>query len=156
MIRLSTSASRGFRGARTISGGHLLRGDSLDRELAAGAPLGWCRSLEVRARHITSAEQRRRLARDWEHLLGVARRPADTRTARLPLCRDRVLAAEPEILEMSFALSLAGIEAAAGVAAASLLLRDGAGPIYNRRCATDLVDAVRRILTSIDGHQAVA
>jgi hypothetical protein len=148
MIRQRSTTSRGLWGTRMVSGGlSLLLGDGLDRELAAGAPPGWSWPLEARARYITAAVPRRRLALGWERLLLVARRPSSCPTIRPPLCRDRILAAEPGILEMSRALSHAGIEAAAGVAAASLLLRDGAGPLYNRHSTTDLDDAVRQIVT---------
>jgi hypothetical protein len=53
------------------------------------------------------------------------------------------LATEAEILDMVGALSEAGLESAAGVAAASMLLRDGTGPLYNRRCKTDLAKAIK-------------
>ena len=127
-------------GSRLLS---RLRSSDLDRQLAAGAPTGWSRSLATRARLITSTERLRGLAENWDHLLQVARRPAVIGTNRAPLCRDRILATEAEIREMVDALSEARPESAAGVATASLMLRDGAGPLYNRHCQTDLAEAVQ-------------
>jgi|HubBroStandDraft_1064217.scaffolds.fasta_scaffold13027_2 hypothetical protein len=123
----------------------LLRSSYLDRQLASGAPLGWSPSLATRARRITSTQRIRRLAENWERLLQVAHRPAGIRTPRVPLCRDRILAAEAEILELVVALSEARFESAAGVATASMLLRDGTGPLYNRRCKTDLAWAIQDV-----------
>jgi hypothetical protein len=120
-----------------------LRSSHLDRQLASGVPPGWSRSLATRARSITTTERCRTLAEDWEHLLQACRRPVAVRTSRLPLSRDRILAAEGEIRDMVAALSDARLESAAGVAKASLLLRDGTGPLYNPRCTTDLGVAIQ-------------
>jgi hypothetical protein len=121
---------------------HVLCSSSLDRQLASGTPPGWSRSLAARADGITTPQHLRCLAEDWEHLLHAARRPATMRSARVPLCRDRILAAEGEIRGLIAALSEARLGSAAGVATASLLLRDGTGPLYSRRCTTDLVEIV--------------
>jgi hypothetical protein len=123
-----------------------LRSHSLDRQLAAGAPPGWSRSLAARAHRITSTDRLGRLAANWEHLLQVARGPAAVGRTRVPLCRHRILASEAEIVEMVDALSEARLESAAGVATAALLLRDGTGPLYNRRCQTDLTRALRGVI----------
>jgi hypothetical protein len=126
-----------------------LRSDSLDRQLAAGTPPGWSRTLAARADYLTSPEHTRGLAEDWEHLLHVARRPAVMRTPRTPLCRDRILAAEAEIRDLIAALSTATSGSAAGVATTSLLLRDGSGPLYNWRCPTDLAETLQNAATQI-------
>jgi len=120
-----------------------LRSSHLDRQLASGVPPGWSRSLATRARSITTTERCRTLAEDWEHLLDACRRPAAVLTSRLPLCRDRILGTEAEIRDMLAALSEARLQSAAGVAKASLLLRDGTGPLYNQRCTTDLGAAIQ-------------
>jgi len=126
-----------------------LRSSYLDRQLASGAPPGWSRSLSARAGRITSTERLRSLAENWEHLLQVSRRPAVILTGRAPLCRDRILATEAEIREMVDALSEARLQSAAGVASASLLLRDGTGPLYNRQCRTDLAGAIQDVTRHI-------
>jgi len=120
----------------------VLRAASLDRQLASGTPPGWNRALAARAGYITGAEAGRGLAEDWEHLLVSCRQPGAARTSRTPLCRGRILAAEAAIHDMLAAISAARLESAAGVAMASLLLRDGTGPLYNRHCPTDLTAAI--------------
>jgi hypothetical protein len=129
------------RGSNRIA--NLLRSSYLDRQLASGTPPGWSRSLAARADCITTPEHLRCLAEDWEHLLCAARRPATMHSARVPLCRDRILAAEAEIRDLIAALPEARLGSAASVATASLLLRDGTGPLYSRRCTTNLVEAIQ-------------
>jgi hypothetical protein len=122
---------------------NLLRSSHLDRQLASGTPPGWSRSLAARAGAITTSDHLRTLAHNWERLLHAARRPATMRTTRVPLCRDRIIAAEAQIRDLLAALPEARLESAAGVAIASQLLRDGTGPLYSRRCTTNLAAAVQ-------------
>jgi hypothetical protein len=121
-------------------------GASLDRQLAAGQAAESDRLLAARARHIVSLSRRRALARDWEHLLAVARRaPAPA----VPLCRDRIAAAEPRIRELVACLRTPLPVPAQGVASASVLLTDATGPLYHRpsRAALDglLGDAITQL-----------
>jgi hypothetical protein len=71
------------------------------------------------------------------------------RTTRVPLCRDRIIAAEAEIRDLLAALPEARLESAAGVAMASRLLRDGTGPLYSRSCTTNLAVAVQNATSHI-------
>ena len=91
-------------------------GASLDRQLAAGQAAESDRLLAARAQHIVSLPRRHALARDWEHLLDVARRAP---TPAVPLCRDRIAAAEPGIRELVACLRAPLPVPAQGVAAAS-------------------------------------
>ena len=75
-------------------------GSSLDHQLAAGRPPESGQLLATRALALVCLGRRRALARNWEHLLVAARRPPAPGRARIPLCRDRLLAAEPDIHEM--------------------------------------------------------
>jgi hypothetical protein len=127
-----------------------LRAWSLDHQLAAGCPPGFSRALSVRARQIVSPAERRRLARDWEHVLDLAARPPVPRTPRGPLCRDRIAAAEPEVREMVCVLTGPLPIAARGAAMAMLLLADGAGPLHNHRSALDVAAAVREATRQMD------
>src|ERR1022692_1233057 len=77
-----------------------VRAPSLDRQLAAGSPPGSSRALAIRARRILSPAGRRELARGWDHVLDLARRPPVPRTPRGPLCRSRIAAAEGDVREM--------------------------------------------------------
>jgi hypothetical protein len=125
------------------------RGFSLDARLAAGAPPEGTRLLAVRARMLVSAGRRERLARNWDLLVRSARqRPAGR--LRVPLCRDRILAAEPDIRAMERALRARLPVPVRGVAMASSLLADATGPVYNRRSAVELGDALRAALAHLD------
>jgi len=99
--------------------------------------------LTARARYITSPKYLRRLADNWEHLLQLSGKSDTICVAHVSVCRDRVAAAAPEILDMIVVLPEARLESAAGVAAASLLLCEGSGPLYYRHSTTDLAKAVR-------------
>jgi len=129
----------------------VLRAGSLDRQLALGVPSGWSRSLTVRAYHVTDMEYRRAVAQNWERLLDACRQPVAGHISRAPLCRDRILSAQADIDGMVAALSEPGRESAAGVAMASLLLRDGSGPLYNRHCTMDLPGELRDITRHLQG-----
>ena len=122
----------------------------LDRDLAAGRPPEASRMLAARARDLVALRTRQALAGDWEHLLRVARRPARPGTRLAAICRDRVIAAEPDIREMVIRLRAPLPVAARGVATASTLLGDGAGPLYNRGSRRDLAADVRRATRHLD------
>ena len=132
---------------RTLARARALR---LDRDLAAGRPPEASRMLAARAQDLVALRTRQILAGDWEHLLRVARRPARTRIPLAAVCRDRVTAAEPDILEMVTRLRAPLPVAARGVATASTLLGDGAGPLYNKGSRRDLAADVRRATRQLD------
>ncbi|HTT51334.1 MAG TPA: hypothetical protein VMH35_08045 [Streptosporangiaceae bacterium] len=122
-------------------------GASLDRRLAAGHAPESDRLLAARARHIVSLPRRRALARNWEHLLAVAGRgPAPA----VPLCHDRIAAAEPAIRDLIRCLRAALPVPAQGVAAARMLLTDATGPVYSRRSQAALDDVLRAALEQLD------
>jgi hypothetical protein len=116
---------------------------SLDRELAAGCPPGFSRTLAIHAQRITSPAGRRRLAEDWERVLVQTSRPPAPRTPRGPLCRGRIAAAEGDVRELLAALTGALPIAARGAAMARMLLSDGTGPLHSYRSPLDLGAAVR-------------
>lgn len=125
------------------------RGFSLDAQLAAGSSPDGTRLLAVRARTLVAPAGRERLAHNWDLLVRAAsERPASR--LRTPLCRDRILAAEPDILAMRQALRAGLPVPARGVAMASSLLADATGPVYNRRSPVELRDAVRAAVTHLD------
>ncbi|HXQ44022.1 MAG TPA: hypothetical protein VN816_05255 [Acidimicrobiales bacterium] len=123
---------------------------SLDRRLAAGHPPEADRLTATRAQSLVSPGRRRALAANWEHLLDVARRQPLRSNGRMPLCRDRIAAAEPAVHAMLVALVTPLPVSARGVAMASLLLSDGAGPLYNRQSSADLVTAVDDVTVQLD------
>ena len=124
-------------------------GASLDRRLAAGDVPESGRLLAARAQQIVALGRRRRLARNWEHLLEVAARqpPAGRRG---PLCRDRILAAGDDVRDLGVQLRVPLPVTAAGVASARVLLTDAAGPVYNRRDGRALAAELRRISAELD------
>jgi len=120
---------------------------ALDQRLSSGEPPESSGLLARRAQTLVLVETRRALARDWEHLLRVAHGRAAT---GVPLRRQCIIAAEPDIADMLRALVTELPTPARGVAMAHLLLRDGAGPLYNAESPVDLGTAVRDATTQLD------
>ena len=118
-----------------------------DRVLARMFGASLDRLLAARAQHIVSLPRRRELARDWEHLLDLARRaPAPA----VPLCRDRIAAAESSIRELVACLRVPLPVPAQGVAAASVLLTDASGPLYHRPSRAGLDGLLREAIAQLD------
>jgi hypothetical protein len=143
---------------RRLGDGLLARffGASLDASLAAGRPPESSRLLAARARDIVSLRRRRSMASSWEHVLRVAQRarragsPAAMRAGALPVCADRVVAAEPVIRDLMNRLAAPLPVPARGVAMARVLLTDGTSPVYNRRAGVALRDAVAAAAAQLD------
>jgi hypothetical protein len=79
-------------------------------------------------------------------------RPA---AARVPLRRDRIAGAEADIRELQRALRASAPVPARGVALASTLLSDGAGPLYNRDSCVDLRAALQAAIKHLDPSTAL-
>jgi hypothetical protein len=124
----------------------------LDRYLASGHAPESGRLLAARAQYLASPPARRALADDWEYLLDRAKHSPSPSLGRMALRRDRIVAAEPELREMVACLRASLPVAASGIAAASLLLTDGAGPLHNPGAHLGLVDALRLAITQLDPH----
>lgn len=125
-------------------------GAQFDRQLAAGRSPESARLLAARAQDLVSPASRRELADNWEHLLDWAKQAPAPTMGRMALNRDRIVAAEPEVREIAACLRTPLPVAATGVAAASVLLTDGAGPVYNRRARPGLRDALRLTIAELD------
>jgi hypothetical protein len=128
---------------------HVLAG-RLDRDLAAGCAPESGLLLAERARELVTPGARRGLARDWEHLLQVAAGRVPRTPVPMLLCRRRVLAAEPDVRALITGLLAPGPVQARGVAAASVLLTDGAGPLHDPHNPTPLPAAVRAVTRLLD------
>jgi hypothetical protein len=124
-------------------------GASLDASLAAGCPPESSRLLATRARDIVSLCRRRSMAANWEHVLRRARR-AGSPAGAVPVCADRVVAAEPAIRDLMNRLAAPLPVPARGVAMARVLLTDATSPVYNRRSGVDLTDAVAAAAAQLD------
>jgi hypothetical protein len=128
---------------------------SLDRRLAAGHPPESSRLLATRALVLVRPDQRQAVARNWEHLLTVAGHPSARPLGRLPLCRGRIVEAEPVVRRMLAALVAPRPVPVRGVAMAAALLSDGSGPLYNGHCALDLVAAVGQMTQQLDASASL-
>lgn len=115
---------------------------SLDRKLAQGRSPESSWLLAARAQTIVTPVSRRALADSWGNLLMHARRPPGMRNPRVQCNRAHILACEHDIRELQRALVAPLPSPARGMAMASWLLRDGSGPIYNRRLSEDLGNAI--------------
>jgi hypothetical protein len=130
------------------------RGFSLDARLAAGASPEGDSVLAARASALVDLARRQKLARDWGRLARTAReRPAPL--AQMPLRRDHIVAAEPEILQLQESLRAALPVPVRGVAMASRLLCDAAGPVYSRRSPVDLRTALLDAIRQMDPRTAL-
>jgi len=132
-----------------------LLGASLDRQLAAGRSPESNRRLATRAQTLVSPAARQRLAQHWEHLLEAIRQPPVRCRHRVPLCSERIAEAEADVRAMIAALTAHLPTPARGVAMASLLLSDGAGPLSNRHRGTDLRAALREVTEQLDPFAGV-
>ncbi|MFY9782312.1 MAG: hypothetical protein WAK12_02090 [Acidimicrobiales bacterium] len=110
---------------------------SLDARLAQGEGPETSPLLAARALRLTSWPQRRTIADSWLDVLIQAREKLSPFDPRVRLVNRRVLNVEWQIHALVNAL-LMPLTTARGVAMASTLLGDGAGPLYNPSSMDDL------------------
>jgi len=125
-------------------------GASLDRRLAVGQLPELSPLLAARAQRIVAISSRRELARNWEHLLRVARRVQGTYHPARAIRSGQVIAAEPAVGELVRSLSAPLPVAARGVAMATVLLTDATGPVYNPHSRVPLDAAVEAAIAQLD------
>jgi hypothetical protein len=123
---------------------------SLDRKLAQGCAPESHRLLAARAQVLVSPDLRRVLADSWTNLVTRARTGPSLRDPRSPLNRSGIVACESEISAMLERLETSVPIRACGVAMASDLLRDGTGPVYDRRRSGDLAIAITAVIERLD------
>jgi hypothetical protein len=112
--------------------------------------------MAARAEVLVSPRRRQSLAENWRDLSERARAKPAVLTGCAPLCRDRIIGADGHIGEMVRALSTPLPVPAQGVAMASWLLTDGAGPLYNRNCAVELSGALGLVVELLDPTRALS
>jgi hypothetical protein len=127
---------------------------SLDRRLASGLLPESKALLAARAEKLVSPQSRLELAQNWQAMLERASKPLE-RNPRVPLCRDRIVAAESDIREMISVLSASRPSSARGVAMVSRLLSDGEGPLYNRHAKTDLHIELLEAIAELDSAESM-
>jgi hypothetical protein len=125
-------------------------GAALDQRLAAGHSPESAPLLAVRARQIVSLRSRRAVARGWENLLRVARRPRGIYSPAIPVNRGQIVAAEPAIRELATLLRAPLPVTAQGAAKARLPLTDPTGPVYSHRGGVPLVAVVEDAIAHLD------
>jgi hypothetical protein len=132
-----------------------LRARSLDEQLAAGRSPETSRLLASRAQQLVSPASRRGLVRGWERVIELCLSAPVPRNHRAPLCRRRIVDAEAEVRAMLTALESPAPTAVRGFATVSLLLQDGAGPLFNRHCPVDLRAVLREAIEQLDPFVAL-
>jgi hypothetical protein len=134
MRRLKADNEQGAQTFRSRAVDRLLarmKSARLDRELAADSLPQSSRLHAARADHLVSPSFRRELADNWEQVLQIATSRTSSGRGRFVMHPDRIVAAEPQIRELTALLRAPQPVPARGVAAANLLLTDGTGPLYN-------------------------
>jgi hypothetical protein len=128
-----------------------LRAQALDEQLARGLSPDDGRARSVRAATLVSPRTRARIARRYERVLERAYEPVRMRDPRVPIPRGRIVAAADLIREVVVSLRAQRPAPARGVAMASLLVQDGAGPLFDvRRAAPDLRQVLRGVVDGLD------
>jgi hypothetical protein len=115
----------------------------LDRALAAGAPPEASAVLALRARRLASPHLRLVYARSLQRLLRSADAPSSMLSAHTSAVRlDRVRAAHDELELLVARLTARAPVSSRGVALVSVMLGDGAGPLYSPGSHADLAVVV--------------
>jgi hypothetical protein len=102
----------------------------LDRRLARGASAQTSPELARRALVLSRWRMRHRLADALEHAVIEAIRPPYEHGAAIEVQREEVLLAQHDLLRLVRALRSEPAPQVRGVAAVSLLLTDGTGPLF--------------------------
>jgi hypothetical protein len=126
-----------------------LRGHGLDRRISAGEPTDNDLLTAARARDLIGRRYRRKLASCWQDMVRACDAIRSVSDPRVPVSRVQVRQARPEIDELVRRLQSGLPVSARGIAMATLLLTDGAGPIY-RRTAPTLAAVLRDVVAAID------
>jgi hypothetical protein len=124
-------------------------GSSLDEHLADGDKPDANPLLSARALQLSSRQLRRSIADSWLDVLIQSRQRPTRFDPRIPVVRRRVVDADDQIRAVADAL-VAPLTTARGVAMASSLLSDGAGPLYNPSSTVDLRSALSDVLRQLD------
>lgn len=102
----------------------------LDLELAAGSDPNVDPLRRERARELLSEGSRRKLAWSLERLLAEADSPPPPLSPRVPIARDAIREQSSAVETIVERLKAPSYVSPQGVAMVSLLLADGAGPLY--------------------------
>jgi hypothetical protein len=103
---------------------------ALDRDLAAGVSRNASPALARRAQVLEGWRVRHRLADGLERVVIEAIAPPYEHGAAVPVRREEVLTAQTDLLRLARALRAEPGPPLRAIAAVSLLLTDGAGPVF--------------------------
>jgi hypothetical protein len=122
---------------------------SLDLKLAAGQHPAASYLLAIRAQQLVASHSRQGIADSWLDILIKVRRPRTPFDSTVPLVRKSIMDAEGQIRTLAAAL-VSPLPTVRGVAMAIAMLRDGAGPLFNRNSEVTLTDAVEDIIARMN------
>lgn len=116
---------------------------TLARELAAGGDPNATAELAVLARQLIGLRAQQRLADTLERVMTAASRRPRPPSAKVPLNREEILGARDELAALAERLRDGTPAPVQGLAIATLLVHDGASPLYGRRAAQDVGSLAR-------------
>jgi hypothetical protein len=128
--------------------------ETLDQALAAGADPAASPDLALRARQLTSPEERAATAAALEEAIAEALDPPRGLTARVPVQAAQVLAARPFLERLAAELREVRAPRAQGVARARRILADGTGPLYAPAPAGELARLAWRACDALEDAPA--
>jgi hypothetical protein len=117
---------------------------ALDRRLARGADPDSSPELACRAHVLRGWRVRHAFADGLERVVREAEGPPHRYTAAAPVAREKVLAARRDLLRIAEALGAETTAPVRSIAEVSLLLTDGAGPMFTQHPPGTLREAVFR------------
>jgi hypothetical protein len=109
----------------------LLRRRWLDAQLASGVDPDSSPALALRARQLTASSERAMLSASLESLIASAARPSTALTSAIPVRREAVLDARPELLGLAGELAAGAPVNPRGVAMVRCMLTTGDSPFYS-------------------------
>lgn len=120
----------------------LLHRRRLDEELAGGATVASSSDRELRAEQLEDPRARRRLATALRRIVAEARDPRPSLLAGIPPARCAVLPWSEGLLGLAERIERSGPVATRGLAELTLLLSDGAGPLFHNGAEQPLGEAI--------------
>ena len=114
----------------------------IDQELAAGTAIGDSTDRALRAAQLAEPRARRRLAASLRQIVDETLDPRASVLAVVPPARTTVLPWSEGLLGLAERIERPGPLGAQGLARATLLVSDGAGPLYHPGAEQPLGDAI--------------
>jgi hypothetical protein len=123
---------------------------ALTRELAEGGDPDASAELTVLARQLIGLPAQQRLADALDRVLTAASPRTRPAIAKAPLNRNEIFSARDELAALAERLREGTPAPVQGLAIATLLVHDGASPLYGRRAAQDVWSLAREALERLD------